>query len=61
MRELILIITAIVIVVLVAVVFVIMYINHNKRHGGSHKPAIIYYKANHKDGEENTENIELKD
>ena len=56
MRELVLIVTAIIIIALVAVVFVVLYINHNKNHGKSHKPAIIYYKA--KDKEENDANTE---
>ena len=52
MRELILIVTAIIIIAIVAVVFVEMYINHNKHNSKSHKPTIIYYKAE-KDREDN--------
>lgn len=61
MRELFLVLTAVIIVILVGVVFVIMYINHSKINHTSHKPTIIYYKANRKDESVNAENTESKD
>ena len=61
MREFILILTAVIIIALVAVVFVVMYINHNKKNGKAHKPAIIYYKAKEGDNKDNANNNSVQE
>ena len=61
MLEFILIVTAVIIIALVAVVFVIMYINHNKQNGKSHKPKIFYYKVKENETEDNRETYSVKD
>ena len=61
MREFILIVTAVIIIALVAVVFVIVYLNHNKKNGKSHKPTVIYYKAKESEREDKTSETQIND